>query len=569
LWSGLDFAILSQRTTQLLSRVEFVLATIVIVVGLTFWTWADFADARRDAEAKVSNAALAIDEFTSRSLLAIDVVLESVVARLAEDGLDKLGSEPESERLRRIASRLPETGGLFIADDVGTVVFGTMSYPSGANVSDREWFNILQQGKAELYVGGALKGRGVHNLFFPVARSIRRPNRAFIGVAQVGLEATYVANLFRGLDVGSGAHLGLYRTRDGAVVARYPMTEALLDETIASLPYFEGFAKSQAQSWIGWSRDRGQEQLVSARRLERWPLIVSASLPKHAVYSGAWSRLLWRSIIAAIAIATFLLLTALALRQARREATALRETQSELARVARLTTMGEMAASIAHEIRQPLAAIIWHAGAGLLWLKNKTPDLGQVQLDLDSIVSEGHRTDQVIKNIQAMFRNESTSRIQVDANEIIQQVIALTMHNINSSGIGLATNFATKPPPLVWADPAQLQQVVQNLIMNAVEAMDSTAERFCELRLTTEIDRADVLITIADTGPGIDPKTAESIFKPFFTTKPGGMGMGLSICKSITEAHGGRLTASLGERGGTVFRIFLPHADTNAMESSQ
>ena len=155
----------------------------------------------------------------------------------------------------------------------------------------------------------------------------------------------------------------------------------------------------------------------------------------------------------------------------------------------------------------------------------------------------------------------------VDVNELIQQVLTLVTHKIGSNNIALETDFAKKPAPLVRADPVQLQQVVLNLIMNAVEAMSSSADRARELRLRTEIDPADtVLITIADTGPGIDPKVADSIFQPFFTTKPSGMGMGLSICKSIIEAHEGRLTATPGEPGGTVFQIYLPNADTNADE---
>ncbi len=155
----------------------------------------------------------------------------------------------------------------------------------------------------------------------------------------------------------------------------------------------------------------------------------------------------------------------------------------------------------------------------------------------------------------------------VDVNELIQQVLTLVTHKIGSNNIALETDFAKKPAPYVRADPVQLQQVVLNLIMNAVEAMGSSADRARELRLRTEIDPADtVLITIADTGPGIDPKVADKIFQPFFTTKPSGMGMGLSICKSIIEAHEGRLTATPGEPCGTVFQIYLPNADANADE---
>ena len=306
-------------TTPALSRMEFVLATTTIVAGLSFWTWADFADVRHNAKAKVSTAALAMDELVRRSLLAIDVVLESVVARAAEQGLDRLGSEQEREHLRRMASRLPETGAIFIADKTGDVVASSIPQAFPVNVRDREWFSILRDGKADLYIGRALRGRSVHSLFFPVARAIRGQDGTFIGAAQVGVEVTYIAYLFRRLEIGTGAHLGLYRAQDGALVARYPMTEALLDETVATLPYFSELATSQAQSWTGWTNSGGQERLVSAIRLNGWPLIASASLPTREVYSSAWLRLLWRCVVGAMAIGAFLVLTSLLIRQAKRE----------------------------------------------------------------------------------------------------------------------------------------------------------------------------------------------------------------------------------------------------------
>ena len=312
-------------TTEALSRIEFVLAATSIIVGLIFWTRTDFAEARRNAETKVSAAALAMEELARSSLLAIAGVLESVASRVAEQGLDNLGSHSEQERLRRIASRLPETGVVFIADKSGNVVAATESYPLPVSVSDREWFRILRDGTAEFHVGRALKGRTVHNLFFPVARAIRAADGLFIGAAQVGVEVTYIANLFRDLAVGAEAQLGLYRVRDGAVIARYPMTEALLGETLATLPYFPGLVASRDQSWTGWTNNRGRTELVAARALCGWGLIVSASLPKRALYSGAWSRLFWRSLVAAGMIAMFLLLTALAVRQARREASLMAE----------------------------------------------------------------------------------------------------------------------------------------------------------------------------------------------------------------------------------------------------
>jgi two-component sensor histidine kinase len=306
-------------TTRALSRIQFLVATTTIVAALAFWTSTDFAEVEKAAEAKVSDASLAVSELADRSLLAIDVVLESAAARLSERGLDNLGSDSDRNYLTQLARRLPETGVLFVVDKAGNTVAGTAFYPPQINLSDREWFRVLQDGKAELFVGHALKGRGVHNLFFPVARSIRGADGTFIGAVQVGVEVTYIASLFRNLSFGHGAHLGLYGTHDGEVVARYPMSEALLGETVARAPYTLAFAQSQAQSWIGWI-DSGQDELVSARRLNGWPLIASAGLSKGEVYSNAWTRLLWRSVIASLILGAFLTLNVLILRQSRREA---------------------------------------------------------------------------------------------------------------------------------------------------------------------------------------------------------------------------------------------------------
>ena len=254
-------------------------------------------------------------------------------------------------------------------------------------------------------------------------------------------------------------------------------------------------------------------------------------------------------------------------RRRRRAEASASHLQSDLAHLNRVATAGELTASIAHEIRQPLAAIVTQGGAGLNWLKHKSPNLDEVRHALQNIVSDGHRADAVISNIRAMFRHESTPRVLVDVNELVQQVLTLVTHKIGSNNIALETDFAQNTIPYVQADPVQLQQVILNLIMNAVEAMDSSQDRARLLRLRTEIDPADnVLITISDTGPGIDPKMVDKIFEAFVTTKPGGMGMGLSVCKSIIEAHEGRLTATPGQPYGAVFQICLPKADPNADE---
>jgi len=176
-----------------------------------------------------------------------------------------------------------------------------------------------------------------------VARPIRGPTDDFIGAAQVGVEVTYFAHLFRSLDVGMGAHLGLYRTGDGALVAGYPNTPNLLHETVAALLYFKILARSQTESWTGWTRigrlrGRPVEELVSARRLDGWPLIVIASLPSSHVYASAWTHLMWRSVIAMLLIAVLLMLTTLVVKQARREASLVGELQHRVKNVLAVVT---------------------------------------------------------------------------------------------------------------------------------------------------------------------------------------------------------------------------------------
>jgi PAS domain S-box-containing protein len=237
---------------------------------------------------------------------------------------------------------------------------------------------------------------------------------------------------------------------------------------------------------------------------------------------------------------------------------ALQSTQAELARVQRLTIMGEITASIAHEINQPLAAIVTNANSGLRWLSNKTPDLGEAQSALRRIVSDGHRAGDVIGSIRAMFKSGRRENAYYDVNALIREVLALVHGELESNKVETKVELS-EGMPKVLADRVQLQQVVLNLMMNAIEAMGSTQNGARILGVNSQLrDRRDILITVQDSGPGIDPHNIDRIFDRFFTTKANGMGMGLSICRSIVEAHNGRLWAEPDVRPGSVFRILLP-----------
>ncbi len=237
----------------------------------------------------------------------------------------------------------------------------------------------------------------------------------------------------------------------------------------------------------------------------------------------------------------------------------LRATQSELARVRGLTAVGQMAASIAHEINQPLGAIVTNGNAGLRWLSNPRADhLEQVRTALERVVREGNRASQVINGIRAMFKNDSREKATLDVNHLIREVLAILDSELRSDQVQVQAELMPDPLP-VFADRVQLQQVVANLIANAIEAMSTVSGRARTLRVRTAISKPDsALISVEDSGPGIDRENLGHIFHPFFTTKPQGMGMGLAICRSIVESHGGSLSASPGHPHGAVFRVVLP-----------
>jgi two-component system, NtrC family, sensor kinase len=232
--------------------------------------------------------------------------------------------------------------------------------------------------------------------------------------------------------------------------------------------------------------------------------------------------------------------------------------QFELARVSRLTTMGAMTASIAHEINQPLAAIAANANAGLRWLSRPTPDIDEVHAALKRINNDAHRASEVIQSVRSIFKKAPQQGALVDVNGVIEEVLSLVHAELISSHVSIRSDLL-QDLPKVRADRVQLQQVILNLITNAIEAMGSAEGRQRLLIVTSQRQEpSSVLVTVQDNGPGIDPDARDRIFDAFFSTKSSGMGMGLFICRSIVEAHGGHLWATPAEPGGTIFHLVLP-----------
>ena len=237
---------------------------------------------------------------------------------------------------------------------------------------------------------------------------------------------------------------------------------------------------------------------------------------------------------------------------------ALREAQAELARVIRVTTTGELAAWIAHEVNQPLSAVISNGQTCLHWLSEETLDLAKARIAAERIVRDARLSVDVVGRVRAMVMKTSPERTRVDVNDVVNDVLVLLGTSLRTHTVSVNAELASGIPP-VLGDRVQLQQVVLNLLMNGIEAMSSVTDRPRTLRISSCADDTDgVLVAIQDAGPWVDAQALDQAFEPFFTTKQGGMGMGLSICRSIIDAHGGRLWATPATPTGAIFQFALP-----------
>jgi C4-dicarboxylate-specific signal transduction histidine kinase len=234
---------------------------------------------------------------------------------------------------------------------------------------------------------------------------------------------------------------------------------------------------------------------------------------------------------------------------------ALRQAQADLAHVSRVTTLGEMAASIAHEVDQPLSGVVINANACLRFLTGASPNVDEVRDGLHAIARDGRRASEVIARIRTLARRAVTDKEPLDINDVIGEVVALAEGEARRARARVLTELAGMLPR-VLGDRVQLQQVVLNLLLNGLDAMHDVVDRPRDLVIRTDSEATDhVRVAVRDSGSGIDPQLATRLFDAFYTTKPGGMGMGLSISRSIVEQHGGRLWAVPNDGPGTTFQF--------------
>ncbi len=234
-----------------------------------------------------------------------------------------------------------------------------------------------------------------------------------------------------------------------------------------------------------------------------------------------------------------------------------RNSLAELAQLNRVATAGELSAAIAHEVRQPITGMVTMVNAALRWLSIESPDIGRARDALNKAVAAGHHASDLVTSVRAMFTKDTQEKIRTDVNRLIRTVLGLVYIDLRKNSIETQVNLSEQLPPLV-GNEIQLQQVILNLMMNAIESMVSAAEPRALSIKSESTETNTVLVAIADTGGGIGIANLNRIFEPMFTTKTRGMGMGLSICKSIIESHDGRIWVSAGAPRGSIFHFELP-----------
>jgi NO-binding membrane sensor protein with MHYT domain len=376
------------------------------------------------------------------------------------------------------------------------------------------------------------------------------------------------ASRFRLVLSGIFMGLGIVAMHYTGMAAMQSHAELTYDRRFVALSLVIAIGASTAALWLAFRTTHLGQKLVAAVVMGlaisgmHYTAMRAAIFTAHGPFHDTQGYASFDQINLALAVAgtTFVILAfALIASQSeqKRAEEALRQARADLAHVNRVTTMGELTASLAHEVNQPIAAAVSNAHACLNWLAGDTPNLEQARASAMSIVEDGTRAADIISRTRLLFKKASPQRELVDVNEVIREMISLLRSEVTRYSISVRTELAPRLPQ-VMGDRVQLQQVMMNLITNSIDAMkdvDGTRELAIESR---RAEHEQLMVCVSDTGVGLPPQQADQIFYAFFTTKPHGTGMGLSISRSIVESHSGRLWAADNSPRGATFHISLP-----------
>ena len=523
--------------------------------------------------------ALTVAQAVNQSMVSADLILKSISDNVKESRLTTpeevrtaLSGQETFDMLKARMAIAPQVDVTTIVALNGDVINFSRSYPPPPiNLADRDYFKAqLADEKLDVFLSVPVKNRGTGTWTFYLARKIRGADGRTLGVLLTGLHSSFFTQYFERVALAPNAAVSLFR-QDGVLMARYPDRESLIGESFAEQPAFKNVILQGLDTAIVTTAPRladgnGQKmRIVAPVAVPGYPLIVNVTVDEDLVLARWKENAYW--VLGAIFLVFFLLLSLtwraseLVLEKSRAmesmdEARVRADRASfELLRLSRLSTMQEMSSAIAHELNQPLSAAANYIAVARRQLADAT-DTERPRSMMDRASEQILRAGDIIKRLRNFISRGQGEEVECDVRDLISGAISFSLIREQHKDIELSVRVE-RQLPRVTIDRIQIQQVLLNLIRNAIEAMSSVSDR----KLTISAHRTEagaIEVAVADTGPGLSEAVKERLFQPFNTSKERGMGVGLSICRTIIEAHGGTIAAGDTEGGGATFTFTLP-----------
>ena len=559
-----------------------ILLAVGILLTLCAWAYVARIAALEEWKQIAQSLSASVAQQVSQTLRAGDLVLKSVDDRVRQVSLRsaetiryEFASKEVFDSIRDRALVAPQVDVATITDLDGNVVNFTRSYPPPPiNLSDRDYFKVLSQ-RADVasFLSMPVQNRGTGSWTFYLARPIRSQDGAFLGALLTGLHVSYFTNIFSKAAIPPATSISMIRS-DGIMIARYPEKPEFLGKSFSNQPVFKQLIDvgklGGAVIADGKRLTSGEDELriIAPSKVEGFPVIVNVTV------GAALALARWRETVLLVFGLTMPLLlivlfmthrTAILLYAQHRALTRVSEEKEradkaggELVRMSRLSTMQEMSSAIAHELNQPLSATANYLSVATMQLgaAGGLDSMRQAEV-LDKAQDQVHRAGEIIRRLRNFISRGKGEEEEVSIDAIVEAAISFSLIRDQYPGLRLSVLLPSRPALYVRVDALQIQQVLMNLIRNAAEAMSEQSDR--QLTVTAKrFTPSHVEVCVSDNGPGMPEQVRSRIFQPFNSGKADGMGVGLSICRTIVEAHGGSISVESVAAGGTEFRFTLP-----------
>lgn len=557
--------------------------TAAILSALVVWTYVSRNAALDEWQLIAKSISSSTADQVSQSLRAAELVLKSIddtvnqtELRNAGDVRSAFGNYATFESIRERALVVPQVDVATITDNTGKVINFTRSFPPPPiNLSDRDYFRAFaSQPDLKNFLSVPVRNRGTGTWTFYIVRPIRSVANEFLGTLLTGLHVDFFCQMFSKFAISPAVSISLLR-QDGVLIARHPVQEELLGQSFANMPVFRElvaagrFGESTVTDVPRLSSGLRELRIMSPAKVENYPLFVNVTIGHDLIFANWYVTAMWVGsttlplvlIVLFLTHRTAILLYAqhTALQRLSDERQRADKASMELFRLSRLSTMQEMSSAIAHELNQPLSATANYLSVALIHLGAAASHdhLRRSQV-LERAQEQVLRAGDIIRRLRDFISRGKSDQVQVEVVKIVSAAVGFSLIQDQHPEIKLVLHHDA-PHSLVRVDSLQVQQVLINLIRNATEALSSQTDKKLTIR-TDMIADSFVEFTVTDNGPGMAPEVRERVFQPFNSGKDKGMGVGLSICRTIVEAHGGTISCAAVATGGVEFRFTLPLA---------